>query len=58
MRKNFSENFSTIEVDEVTGEYMILLPEGLINELGWYEETALEVRVDGNDLVIEKAEEG
>ena len=32
MLKNFSEIFSTIEVDTVTGEYYTIIPEQVINE--------------------------
>ena len=57
MRKNSGPIKVSLGVDEITGDYMIDLPEFLINDMGWYEGTVLELRVDGNDLVIEKAEE-
>ena len=57
MRKNSGPIKVSLGVDEITGYYMIDLPEFLINDMGWYEGTVLELRVDGNDLVIEKAEE-
>jgi bifunctional DNA-binding transcriptional regulator/antitoxin component of YhaV-PrlF toxin-antitoxin module len=57
MRKNSGPILVTVGVDEVTGDYMIDFPEFLINDMGWYEGTVLELRVDGNDIVIEKASE-
>ena len=44
MQKNPGENLSTVEVDPVTGEYVIKLPEWVISEFGWYEGT--EVNMD------------
>ena len=34
MQKNPGENFSTVEVDPVTGEYVIKVPEWIISEFG------------------------
>ena len=31
------ENFTTVEVDPVTGEYVLQVPEWIISEFGWYE---------------------
>ena len=56
MEKNRAENFSTVEIDPVTHEYMILLPEYLVNDMGWYDGTCLSASPDGNDLVIETCE--
>jgi len=35
MQKNPGENFSTVEVDPLTGEYVIKVPEWIISEFGW-----------------------
>jgi len=56
MRKNFSENFSDLEVDPITGEYIIKLPEWVINEMGWYEDTRIEWMIDGNELLLREKE--
>ena len=52
MRKNPGENFSTVEVDSVTGEYVIKVPEWIISEFGWYEGTEINMEVDGDAIVI------
>ena len=52
MQKNSGENFSTIEVDSVTGEYVIQVPEWIISEYGWYEGTEINMEVDGNSIVV------
>jgi len=52
MQKNPGENFSTVEVDSVTGEYVIRVPEWIISEFGWYEGTEINMEVDGDAIVI------
>jgi len=54
MQKNPGENFSTIEVDSVTGEYVIKVPEWIISEFGWYEGTEINMEVDGDCIVIQE----
>ena len=52
MQKNPGENFSTVEVDPVTGEYVIKVPEWIISEFGWYEGTEINMDVDVDAIVI------
>ena len=52
MQKNPGENFSTVEVDPVTGEYVIKVPEWIISEFGWYEGTEVNMEVDGDSILI------
>ena len=52
MQKNPGENFSTVEVDSVTGEYVVQVPEWIISEFGWYEGTQLNLEVDGDSILI------
>jgi len=52
MQKNPGENFSTVEVDSVTGEYVIKVPEWIISEFGWYEGTEINMEVDGDSILI------
>ena len=54
MLKNFSEIFTTIEVDTVTGEYYTVIPEQIINELNLYEESEIEWNVDGDEAIIKE----
>jgi len=54
MLKNFSEIFTTIEVDTVTGEYYTIIPEQIINELNLYEESEIEWNVDGDEAIIKE----
>jgi hypothetical protein len=52
MKKNFGEDVRSIGVDPITGEYYIVIPEWMINEISWYEETEVEVALDGNEIVL------
>ena len=52
MQKNPGENFSTVEVDPVTGEYVIKVPEWIISEFGWFEGTEVNMEVDGDSILI------
>lgn len=52
MQKNPGENFTTVEVDPVTGEYVLQVPEWIISEFGWYEGTEINMEVDGDAIVI------
>ncbi len=45
MQKNPAENFSPIEVDPITGNFMIDLPEWMVNDMGWYEGTVLQLEM-------------
>ena len=52
MQKNPGENFTTVEVDPVTGKYVLQVPEWIISEFGWYEGTEINMEVDGDAIVI------
>ena len=58
MLKNFSEIFSTIEVDTVTGEYYTIIPEQVINEMDLYEDTELQWRIESDEIIIKEKEDG
>jgi hypothetical protein len=52
MKKNFGENFEVLKVDSITGEYYITIPESIINELFWYEDTEVSIKLEGTELII------
>lgn len=50
---NTSTTFtSTIEEDVVTGELIVVIPEKVINDLGWYEGTELDWSIEGNEIIL------
>lgn len=52
MQKNPEENITTVEVDPVTGEYFVTIPEWIVSEYGWYEGTQVNMEVDGGAIII------
>ena len=52
MRKKSGQEKRPIEVDPITGEYSIKIPEWMINELSWYEDTEITFDLDGNDIIL------
>jgi len=56
-QKDPGENFTTVEVDPVTGEYVINLPEWVVSEFGWYEGTEVNLEVDGDSILITEVKE-
>ena len=57
MQKNSAENFSTVEIDPITGEYLITIPEWLCDEKGWYEGTEVNIEVENDCIIIKDLEE-
>ena len=56
MRKNPEKNICPIEIDPVTDEYKITIPEWLLNDMGWYEGMELNWIQDSDIVCIEEAE--
>tara|TARA_R100000988_G_scaffold102824_1_gene79604 strand:- start:1149 stop:1337 length:189 start_codon:yes stop_codon:yes gene_type:complete len=52
MQKNSGEIFTSIEVDTVTGQYYTVIPEAVVNEMGWFEDTSLMWTMDGKEVII------
>ena len=52
MQKNRAENFTTIEIDPVSGEYFLKIPEWICDEKGWYEGTEVNIEVENDCIVI------
>ena len=52
MQKNNPEVKRPVEVDTVSGEYYIRIPEWAINDQGWFEDTELSFKTDGDELII------
>jgi len=52
MKKNPEKNFAVVEVDPITGDYFARIPEWMMTELGWYEDTEVKVILEGNEIVI------
>lgn len=56
MKKNSADIFSTIEIDPISGEYYLVIPEEVISELSWYEDTKISFSIEGNEVVLTESE--
>ena len=52
MQKNSEEIFESVQDDPITGKYFIFLPEQIMNEFEWYEDTEIRMSMDGEDLIL------
>ena len=57
MKKNSGENFRALQVDPITGEYYLPIPEWIINELSWYEDTEISFNLEGNELILSERDD-
>ena len=57
MQKNIPDQKRPIEVDTVTGEYFIRIPEWAVNDQGWDEDTEVTFKTDGNELIITESKD-
>jgi hypothetical protein len=52
MKKNSGDIFESIQVDPITGEYFVIIPEHIMNELSWYEDTEIKLSIEGNEVIL------
>ena len=52
MKKNLDNIFSTVEIDPVTGQCHITIPEEIIHEFDWYEDLVVKWNVDNGELFL------
>jgi hypothetical protein len=57
MKKNSGKNSEALQVDPITGEYYVVIPEWIVNELSWYEDSEINFSLEGTDLVLSEKEE-
>jgi len=57
MKKFSGKILSTVEIDPVSDDYITKIPESVINEMNWYEDTELEWVYDGDILIIREKED-
>ena len=56
MKKNSGKNFEPLQVDPISGEYYVVIPEWIVNELSWYEDSEIGFSLEGTDLVLTEKE--
>lgn len=54
MQKNRGDDYGSIQIDSITGEYYIVIPEWMINELSWYEDTEIGFSLEGDEVILKE----
>jgi len=54
MKKNSGKIFQSIQIDDSTNHFYIEIPEWVVNDNGWYEDTDVELVLDGNEIIIKE----
>lgn len=52
MQKNSGDIFESVQVDPITGQYYVVIPERIMNELSWYEDTQIRFTIEGDEVVL------
>ena len=52
MQKNPQENLTVGEIDPVSGEHYIKIPEWVCDENGWYEGVEVNIEVDKDSIIV------
>lgn len=52
MKKNLEDNHQPLQVNQVNGEYYLVIPECIVNELSWYEDTEINLKIEGDELIL------
>lgn len=56
MKKNSGDIFASIEIDPITGQYFITIPEQIMNELEWYEDTRIKFSIDSDEVILKEVD--
>ena len=57
MKKISYKIFGTIEIDPVTDEYKLTIPESVVNEMEWYEDSVIEWSIEDKDVIIRNSDD-
>jgi hypothetical protein len=57
MKKKIGDDIHPVQVDHITGEYYITLPEWIVNELSWYEDTEIHFSIENGDVILSEKDE-
>ena len=52
MKKNSGDIFESIEIDPISGQYFINIPEQVMNELEWYEDTKIKFSIEAGEVIL------
>lgn len=52
MKKNSGEIFQPLQVNAITGQYYLQIPEIIVNDLSWYEDTEISIKIESDEVVL------
>jgi hypothetical protein len=52
MKKNSGDNIRSLEVDPITGDYYVIIPEWIANDLSWYEDTEIQFEIESGEVIL------
>lgn len=52
MKQRSNDNTEYLQVDPITGEYYVTIPEWAVNELCWYEDTKIQIDLESDELIL------
>ena len=52
MKKKSGNEIVSLQVDPISGEYYINIPEWIVNDLSWYEDTEIKINVDNDEIIL------
>ena len=52
MEKNPQENLTSVEIDPVSGEHYVVIPEWICDENGWHEGVEVNIEVENDCIII------
>ena len=52
MQKKSEQNFTSIEIDNITGEYYTIIPEWVIHDQDWFEGTNIKWALEIDEVII------
>ena len=53
-QKKSEQNFTSIEIDNVTGQYYTIVPEWVIHDQDWFEGTKLKWAMEIDEVIIKE----
>ena len=56
MQKKSEQNFTSIEIDNITGNYYTIIPEWVIHDQDWFEGTSLKWGIEIDEVIIKEDE--
>ena len=57
MKKKSDNEIVSLQVDPITGDYYINIPEWMVNDLSWYEDTQIKINLDNDEIILTESKD-